>query len=66
MTAQPKATLEKVLETLGFHAAVEEHKLDVGKGWNIERAKKIIDLVWKLDEAKNVDELMRALEMPSE
>ena len=31
-----------------------------------ERAKKIIDLVWKLDEAKNVDELMRALEMPSE
>jgi 2-methylcitrate dehydratase len=28
------------------------------------RAKKILDLVWKLDEAKNVDELMKALEMP--
>jgi len=27
------------------------------------RAKKIVDLVWKLDEATNVDELMRALEM---
>jgi 2-methylcitrate dehydratase len=26
-------------------------------------AKKIVDLVWKLDEAKNVDELMSALEM---
>ena len=29
-----------------------------------ERAKKILDLVWKLDEAKNVDELMQALVMP--
>ena len=28
-----------------------------------ERAKKIVDLVWKLDEAKNVDELMQALEI---
>lgn len=28
-----------------------------------QRAKKIVDLAWKLDEAKNVDELMRALEM---
>ena len=27
------------------------------------RAKKIVDLAWKLDEAKNVDELMQALEM---
>jgi 2-methylcitrate dehydratase len=27
------------------------------------RAKKIVDLVWKLDEATNVDELMRAMEM---
>jgi 2-methylcitrate dehydratase len=29
-----------------------------------ERARKIIDIVWKLDEAKNVDELMKATEMP--
>jgi len=28
------------------------------------RAKKIVDLVWKLDEATNVDELMRACVMP--
>src|SRR5438105_2727286 len=28
-----------------------------------ERAKQIVDLVWKLDEAKNVDELMRAVVM---
>ena len=28
------------------------------------RAKKIVDFVWKLDEAKNVDGLMIALEMP--
>ena len=27
-----------------------------------DRAKKILDLVWKLDEAKNVDELMQARE----
>src|ERR1044071_2572993 len=27
------------------------------------RAKKIIELVWKLDEAKNVDELMQAMQM---
>ena len=27
------------------------------------RAKKIVDLVWKLDEATNVDELMRTMEM---
>jgi 2-methylcitrate dehydratase len=30
------------------------------------RAKKIIDLVWKLEEAKNVDGLMQAVEMPEE
>ncbi|PYI72680.1 MAG: MmgE/PrpD family protein [Verrucomicrobia bacterium] len=30
------------------------------------RAKKISELVWKLDEAKNVDELMQALQMPDE
>jgi len=30
------------------------------------RAKKIIEVVWKLDEAKNVDELMQALQMPEE
>src|SRR5467141_825836 len=29
-----------------------------------DRARKIIDIVWKLDEAKNVDELMKATEMP--
>jgi 2-methylcitrate dehydratase PrpD len=28
-----------------------------------KRANKIVDLVWKLDEAKNVDELMRACVM---
>lgn len=28
-----------------------------------KRAGRIVDLVWKLDEAKNVDELMKALEM---
>jgi 2-methylcitrate dehydratase len=28
-----------------------------------ERAKKIVNLVWKLDEAKNVDELMQAVKM---
>jgi 2-methylcitrate dehydratase PrpD len=28
------------------------------------RAKKIIELVWKLDDAKNVDELMQALNVP--
>jgi 2-methylcitrate dehydratase PrpD len=28
-----------------------------------ERARKIVDFVWKLDEAKNVDELMRAMEI---
>jgi 2-methylcitrate dehydratase len=29
-------------------------------------AQRIVELVWKLDEAKNVDELMRALEMTTE
>jgi hypothetical protein len=29
------------------------------------RAKKIVDLAWKLDEAANIDELMTALEMPN-
>jgi 2-methylcitrate dehydratase len=29
------------------------------------RAKKILDFVWKLDEEENVDELMRALKMPT-
>jgi 2-methylcitrate dehydratase len=29
------------------------------------RARKIIDIVWKLDEAKNVDELVKATEMPN-
>ena len=28
-----------------------------------ERAKKVVDLVWKLDEAANVDELMKAVVM---
>jgi 2-methylcitrate dehydratase PrpD len=28
------------------------------------RAKKIIELVWKLDEAENVDELIQALQVP--
>src|SRR6266446_6705657 len=31
-----------------------------------ERAQKIVDLVWKLDSAKNVDQLMQALEMPKQ
>jgi spoIIIJ-associated protein len=30
MPAQPKVTLEKLLETLGFKATVEEHALDDG------------------------------------
>lgn len=30
MPAQPKETLEKILSTLGFEAAVEEHKMDDG------------------------------------
>jgi hypothetical protein len=28
-----------------------------------QRARKIVDLTWKLDEAANVDELMKALVM---
>jgi 2-methylcitrate dehydratase len=31
-----------------------------------KRAKRIVDLAWKLDEATNVDELMKALEMPDQ
>jgi 2-methylcitrate dehydratase len=30
-----------------------------------ERTKRILDLVWKLDEAKNVNDLVKALEMPA-
>src|SRR5881628_1439816 len=30
MSAQPKATLEKLLQLLGFEAAVEEHLLEEG------------------------------------
>jgi spoIIIJ-associated protein len=30
MPAQPKATLEKILELLGFNATVDEHKLEDG------------------------------------
>ena len=30
MAAQPKATLERILQLLGFDAAVEEHPLDEG------------------------------------
>ena len=30
MSAQPKATLEKILELLGFTATIEEHALDEG------------------------------------
>ncbi len=29
-----------------------------------DRARKIVDLVWKLDEARNVDDLVKTLEMP--
>jgi 2-methylcitrate dehydratase PrpD len=29
-----------------------------------EQARKIVDLVWKLDDARNVDELVKALLMP--
>src|SRR6266536_5602761 len=31
-----------------------------------ERARKILDMVWKLDEAKNVDELMKAVKMTND
>jgi 2-methylcitrate dehydratase len=31
-----------------------------------QRARNIVDLVWKLDEAKNVDDLIQALEMPNQ
>ena len=31
-----------------------------------DRARKIIEIAWKLDEAKNVDELMRACVMPKD
>src|SRR6266542_3126696 len=31
-----------------------------------ERARKILDMVWKLDEAKNVDELMKAMKMTND
>jgi 2-methylcitrate dehydratase PrpD len=31
-----------------------------------ERAKNIINLAWKLDEANNVDELMQAMEMTND
>lgn len=30
MTAQPKATLEKILELLGFPATIEEHQIEDG------------------------------------
>ena len=30
MPAQPKETLEKILETLGFSAAIEEHQMEEG------------------------------------
>ena len=30
MPAQPKATLEKILETLGFTATIEEHQMEEG------------------------------------
>lgn len=30
MPAQPKETLEKILETLGFTATIEEHQLEEG------------------------------------
>jgi hypothetical protein len=29
-----------------------------------KRAKKIVDVVWKVDETTSIDELMKALEMP--
>ena len=29
-----------------------------------KQARKIVDLAWKLDEAANVDDLMKAVEMP--
>jgi 2-methylcitrate dehydratase len=42
-----------------------EEKFDVliDPMFGTERARKIIDIVWKLDEAKNVDELIRAVEV---
>jgi len=42
-----------------FKALVEPALGDV-------RAKKIVDLVWKLDEAKNMDELMQAVKMTND
>jgi hypothetical protein len=31
-----------------------------------DRARKVIDIAWKLDQAKNVDELMRAVRMTND
>src|SRR6476620_11592293 len=46
-------------------SAVEEKFLAlVDRFIGESRAKKIIELVWKLDESKNVDALMQALQMP--
>ena len=36
----------------------------VGPMLGSDRGRKVIDIVWKLDHAKNVDELIKALEMP--
>lgn len=36
MPAQPKATLEKILESLGFSATVEEHTLEDGVLLNVK------------------------------
>jgi len=36
----------------------------VGSVFGDKNAREIIELLWKLDEAKNLDELMRVLEMP--
>jgi 2-methylcitrate dehydratase len=35
----------------------------VGQMLGSDRARKIVDILWKVDEAKNVDELVKALEM---
>ena len=41
----------------------EKFKVLVDPILGSDRARKIIEIVWKLDEAKNVEELIRAMEM---
>src|SRR5256712_8496384 len=36
MAAEPKATLEKMLELLGFSVTVEEHRMEEGRLWDVK------------------------------